>query len=92
MDENLKDLKKGDYILYARATGDISGGTNDGVTTCASDSNTGKLIIDRNFVILSDLQVLQLFSVGLTYSFQELHGILVQVIRRVFMLKFIIKI
>jgi len=85
-------LKKGDYILYARATGDISGGTNDGVTTCASDSNTGKLIIDRNFVILSDLQVPATVQCDSDFSFQELHGILVQVIRRVFMLKFIIKI
>jgi hypothetical protein len=57
MDENLQDLKKGDYIIYARATGDISGGTNDGVSTCSSDSNTGKLVIDKNFVILNNLQV-----------------------------------
>jgi hypothetical protein len=57
MDINVKDLQKGDYIFYVRATGDISGGTYDGDSTCNSDSSTGKLTVDKNFVILNDLQV-----------------------------------
>jgi hypothetical protein len=57
MDENIQDLKKGDYILYARATGDISGGTYDGDSTCSSDSDTGKLVVDKNFVVIKDLQI-----------------------------------
>jgi hypothetical protein len=57
LDENLQDLNKGDYIFYVRATGEIADGTFQGDNTCSSDSETGKLIIERNFVILNDLQV-----------------------------------
>lgn len=68
MDENLKDLKKGDYIFYVRATGDISGGTYDGDSTCSSDSDTGKLIVDKNFVILNDFQVPAVVQCGADFQ------------------------
>jgi len=57
LDEDLQDLDEGDYIIYVRATGEISGGTNDGDDTCSSNSETNNLILDNNFVILSNLEV-----------------------------------
>jgi hypothetical protein len=57
MDIDVQDLKKGDYIFYVRATGEIADGTYEGDNTCHSDSSTGKLIVEKNFVILNDLQV-----------------------------------
>ena len=57
LDEDLQDMEKGDYILYARATGEIADGTYEGDDTCSSDSETGKLKVDRDFVILSNIDV-----------------------------------
>lgn len=57
LDEKLKDLEKGDYVLYVRATGEIDGGTYKGEDTCSSDSDTSKLVIDKDFVILNNIQV-----------------------------------
>jgi CARDB len=57
LDEKLKNLEKGDYILYVRATGEISEGTHDGDNTCSSDSDNSKLVIDKDFVILNNIQV-----------------------------------
>lgn len=56
LDETLQDLKKGTYVIYARATGQVNSGTYDGDNTCSSDSYTGNLELDRNFVILNNLQ------------------------------------
>jgi hypothetical protein len=57
LDEDLEDLEKGDYILYVRATGEIADGDDEGVDTCSSDSETGKLITEKNFVVLSNIKV-----------------------------------
>jgi uncharacterized membrane protein len=57
MDENLQDLEKGDYIFYVRATGDIDAGTHEGDNACSSDSETGTLKLDKDFVILKNLEI-----------------------------------
>lgn len=56
MDEDLQDLESGDYVLYVRASGEITSGTNDGDKTCSSDSKDGTITIERNFVILNNIQ------------------------------------
>jgi hypothetical protein len=55
LDEDLQDLEEGDYILYVRATGEVSGGTYDGDDTCSSDSETNNLMLERDFVVLNKL-------------------------------------
>jgi hypothetical protein len=57
MDEDLKDLESGDYVIYVRATGEISAGTYEGDDSCASDSETVSLITEKDFVVLSNLDV-----------------------------------
>jgi hypothetical protein len=57
LDENLKDMKKGNYILYVRATGEVDSGTYEGNDTCSSDSQSNKLTIDKDFVTLNNIQV-----------------------------------
>ncbi len=57
LDEDLEDLKKGDYIIYVRITGEIADGDDEGENTCSSDSETGKLITEKNFVVLSNIKV-----------------------------------
>lgn len=57
LDEDLEDLEKGDYLLYVRITGEIADGDNEGDDTCSSDYETGKLITEKNFVVLSNIKV-----------------------------------
>ena len=64
MDEDLADLDKGDYVFYVRATGEIDSGDHEGEDTCSTDSDTGKLIIDKNFVVLQNLKVPEVAQCG----------------------------
>ncbi|MGY4884971.1 MAG: putative S-layer protein [Nanobdellota archaeon] len=57
MDEDLSDLEEGDYTFYVRATGEIADGTYEGDDTCSTDSETGNLILEDDFVVLSNLKV-----------------------------------
>lgn len=57
LDENLEDLEDGDYVLYVRATGEISDGTYEGNDTCSSESSTASLTVEKNFVVLSNIEV-----------------------------------
>jgi len=57
MDEDLQDLEEGDYIFYARATGEVADGTYEGDNTCSSDSETGNLKLEKNLVVLKNLEV-----------------------------------
>jgi hypothetical protein len=57
MDEDLTDLEKGDYIFYVRATGEIDAGTHEGEDSCSTDSETGNLKIEKNLVVLKNLEV-----------------------------------
>ena len=64
LDENLEDLEDGDYILYVRATGEISDGTYEGNDTCSSESDTASLTVEKNFVVLSNIEVPTLTQCG----------------------------
>ncbi|MCX6750203.1 MAG: putative S-layer protein [Candidatus Pacearchaeota archaeon] len=57
MDEDLQDLEKGDYIFYIRATGEIADGDHEGENTCSSDSETGNLKLEKDLVVLKNLEV-----------------------------------
>lgn len=57
MDEDLTDLEEGDYIFYVRATGEVADGTYEGENTCSTDSETGALTLESDFVVLSNLEV-----------------------------------
>ena len=57
LDEDLEDMEDGKYILYIKATGEIDGGVDDGENTCASDSEEVSLIVEDDFVIISEFEV-----------------------------------
>jgi hypothetical protein len=56
LDEDLVDMEEGTYVLYARATGEIANGDHEGDNTCSSDSDSGKLMVERDFVVLSNFE------------------------------------
>ncbi len=58
LDVDLEDLNDGSYTFYVRATGE----TDSDQMTCVSDSEKIDVIIERDFVVLSDLEI-----VGSTY-------------------------
>ena len=63
MDEDLSDLEDGDnYVLYVRATGEVDNTNND--DSCSSDSEDISMVIERDFVVLSDLQIPDSISCG----------------------------
>ncbi len=64
MDENLEDLSEGTYVFYVRATGEIADGTYEGESTCASDSEEGELILEKNFVVLANLKTPEVSQCG----------------------------
>lgn len=64
LDEGLEDLEEGDYIIYIRATGEVADGTYEGENTCSSDSDTGKLTLEKNFVVLSNLKAPEISQCG----------------------------
>lgn len=68
MDIDVQDLQKGNYIFYVRATGEIADGTFQGEDTCSSDSETGKLIVERDFVILNNLEVPAVVQCGADFQ------------------------
>jgi hypothetical protein len=51
------DSDNEDYILYVKATGEIADGVNEGENTCDSDSQNVKVIFDRDFVILDNIEI-----------------------------------
>lgn len=57
LDEDLEDLAKGKYVIYVRATGEIAEGTHEGEDTCASVSAEGELVLEKNFLVFSNLKV-----------------------------------
>jgi len=60
LDEDLEDLEKGTYILYVRATGEIADGTYEGDNTCSSDSESASLVLEKDFVVISNIKVPEL--------------------------------
>ena len=50
------DSNKEDYALYARATGEIFNGINEGEDTCDSNSQEVQIMFDKDFVILDNIQ------------------------------------
>jgi hypothetical protein len=57
MDEDLADLEEGDYVFYVRAVGEVADGTYKGEDTCSTDSETGTLTLENDFVVLSNLEI-----------------------------------
>jgi hypothetical protein len=57
LDEDLADMEEGDYVIYVKATGEISAGTYDGESTCSSDSEEAKFVVENDFVILNNFEV-----------------------------------
>jgi len=53
---DLDDLEDGTLELYVRATGEVADGSDEGKNTCDSDSESFDLIIEEDFVILTDLE------------------------------------
>ena len=64
MDEDLEDLNEGNYVFYVRATGEIADGTYEGENTCASDSEEGELMLERDFVVLANLKAPEVSQCG----------------------------
>ena len=65
LDASLEELSKADLVFYARATGDVDNDTE--YTTCnsvKSSSNDIELHIDRDFVLPTELKVLNEASCG----------------------------
>jgi len=50
LDENTED-----YILYISATGEIAEGDNDGEKTCTSETESIKILIENDLVVLTDI-------------------------------------
>ena len=65
MDMDLEDLTDGKhYVLYVRAVGEIDGGDYDGEDTCAFKEEEVELFIEKNFVVLSDIEYMDTVSCG----------------------------
>ena len=54
MDEDLEDLEDGTYVLYVRVIGEIDNSSN--MDTCESISDNVDIIVEKDFVILSDFE------------------------------------
>jgi len=57
LDEDLQDLKEGKYAFYVRATGEVAEGTYEGNDTCESALKDNILTLEKDFVILSNIEV-----------------------------------
>lgn len=71
MDVDLDELSDGDnYRLYVTAQGTIddNDSPNDGQETCASDFETASIIIESDFVVVTDLSVPSELVCGQTYT------------------------
>jgi len=68
MDVDLEDLEDGDqYVLYVRATGEIDdrdADEFDGDDSCAWDSEEIEIVIERDFVVVSNLEITETVSCG----------------------------
>lgn len=54
MDVDLEDLQDGSYTIYVKATGDVDVSPSE--ETCASDEESVTIIIESDFVVLSDFE------------------------------------
>jgi hypothetical protein len=65
MDVDLEDLEDGKhYVLYVRATGEIDGGDYDGDDTCEWDKEEIEMIIEKDFIVLSNFDYPDMISCG----------------------------
>lgn len=55
LDVSLDELKDGSYSLYVRATGE---GDDSGDITCASDFETADMVIEDDYVIFKDVEII----------------------------------
>lgn len=62
MDQDLDDLNEGTYTLYVKATGDIDSSPSE--ETCESDTEDVTIVIERDFVVLSDFEFLETAQCG----------------------------
>ena len=65
LDVNLEDLNDGDhYKLYVVATGTVDSATSP--ETCASDFETASIIIESDFVVLTNVEIPEIVQCGET--------------------------
>jgi len=57
LDVNFEDLQNGDFVFYARATGDVDADLGE-YPACASDSEPITIVDENDFVILDNIRVL----------------------------------
>lgn len=63
MDVDLQDLEDGsNYLIYVRATGDVDNVNND--PTCTSDSESVDLVIENDFVVLTNFETPETVQCG----------------------------
>jgi len=65
LDVDLEDLEAGDLTIFVRASGDDA---ETDATICSSDSETVELIIDDDFVIVSNVQMAETAQCGDTVT------------------------
>ncbi|MBI2044475.1 putative S-layer protein [Candidatus Pacearchaeota archaeon] len=67
MDIDLEDLDDGShYVLYVRATGEVDNADDD--PTCDADSDTMEFVLEKDFVIVKDIEVPESASCSLQVS------------------------
>lgn len=55
LDIDVEDLQEGNYVLYVTANGEVD--TSSNPETCESDSLDADIIIDKDFVVLNNLEI-----------------------------------
>ncbi|MEK6945876.1 MAG: putative S-layer protein [Nanoarchaeota archaeon] len=69
LDVDLSDLNNGDnYVIYARMTGRIAEGDFEGNKTCDYSSRDVDIVVDRDFVTLTDFNIPDSVSCGNTLT------------------------
>ena len=66
MDVDLNDLQDGSYTIYVKATGDVDISPSE--ETCTSDTEDVTIIIESDFVVLSDFENLDTVQCGTEFQ------------------------
>ncbi len=68
LDEDIEDLDSGKYVFYVWANGVLDDDTSSGTDLCASDSQAVDIIIEKDFVILDNLNYPDAVSCGESFQ------------------------
>lgn len=66
LDQDLEDLQDGTYTIYVKATGEVDNEFNE--ETCASEIEEVSIIIEDDFVVLSDFEYLETVQCGTQFQ------------------------